>query len=239
MQDLISQFVALFKDLPGFLDSFIQAHGPWVYALLFAIVFVETGLIVMPFLPGDSLLFTVGALGARGSSLNVWTASGLLIAAAAIGDNVNYWTGRAVGPRVFRAESTTGFWSRVLNRKHLDRAHAFYERHGGKAVFLGHFVPIIRTFAPFVAGAGAMNYRTFILFNLTGVVAWVGLCVGAGYFFGNFEFVKKNFEMVVLGIIVVSLLPVAVEFVRAKARSSSPVPNPAARPRPEPGRDAA
>ena len=235
MQDLINKFTALFKDLPGFLDSFIQAHGPWVYALLVAIVFVETGLIVMPFLPGDSLLFTVGALGARGSSLNVWLASGLLMAAAAVGDNVNYWVGRSLGPRVFRAEEVRGFWSRILNRKHLDRAHAFYERHGGKAIFLGHFVPIIRTFAPFVAGAGAMNYATFLFYNLTGAVAWVALCVGAGYFFGNREFVKQHFEMVVLGIVVVSVIPAAVEVIRGMRK---PAPSAGKAPAPE-KRDAA
>ncbi len=226
MQDLFNQFVALFKDLPGFLDGFIQAHGPWVYALLFGIVFVETGLVVMPFLPGDSLLFTVGALSARESmreSMNVWTVSILLIVAAGLGDNVNYFIGRAIGPRVFRKEGTTGFWSKLLSRKHLDRAHAFYEKHGGKAIFLGHFVPIIRTFAPFVAGAGSMDYRKFVFYNVTGVIAWVSLCVGAGYFFGNLEFVKKNFEMVVLAIIVVSLIPVAVEFIRGMSGKSPSV----------------
>lgn len=221
MQELVDQFLALFKDLPGFLNSFIEAHGPWVYALLFAIVFVETGLIIMPFLPGDSLLFTVGAIAASGTTVNVFAVSALLVSAAVLGDNFNYWVGRYAGPRVFKAEEVRGFWSRVLNRKHLDRAHGFYEKHGGKAVFLGHFVPIIRTFAPFVAGAGSMSYRAFVFFNVGGVIAWVALCVGAGYFFGNLEFVKKHFEMVVLGIIFVSLVPVGVEILKGFKRPAA------------------
>lgn len=228
MQDLISQFVALFKDLPGFLDSFIQAHGPWVYALLFAIIFVETGLVIMPFLPGDSLLFTVGAIAARGT-MNVWLISGALIVAGILGDAVNYHIGKFIGPRVFRKDppADASFYERALNRKHLMRAHEFFERYGGKAVVLGRFVPIVRTFVPFVAGAGAMTYSKFVWYNVAGAVLWVGACVGAGFFFGNIEFVKKNFEMVVLGIIVVSVIPLVVEFLRARVAAKPAAPGPA------------
>jgi len=229
LQDFFTQFFALFKDLPGFLDGFIQSHGPWVYALLFAIIFVETGLVIMPFLPGDSLLFTVGAIAARGT-MNVWLISGALIIAGILGDAVNYHIGKFIGPRVFSKDppADASFYERTLNRKHLMRAHDFFEKYGGKAVVLGRFVPIVRTFVPFVAGAGAMTYSKFVWFNITGAVLWVGVCVGAGYFFGNIEFVKKNFEMVVLGIIVVSVIPLVVEFFRARAASKSAATKPAA-----------
>jgi membrane-associated protein len=211
---MIDQFLQLFRDLPGFLDGFIQEHGLWVYVLLFAIIFAETGLVIMPFLPGDSLLFTVGAIAARGS-MNVWAISLLLIVAGVLGDAVNYHLGKYFGPRIFRGEGTTGF-ARLINRKHLDRAHAFFEKYGGKAVILGRFVPIVRTFVPFVAGAGAMNYSKFFLYNVLGAILWIGVCVGAGWYFGNIEWVKKNFEAVVLGIIVVSVIPVFVEIIIAK-----------------------
>ncbi len=223
MQELLDNFIAILRDLPGFLDQFIAQHGPWVYALLFVIVFCETGLVVTPFLPGDSLLFTVGALAARGS-MNIWLAAGLLLLAAVLGNTSNYWIGRYVGPRVFRKDLSDGqmptLIERVLNRKHLDKANAFFEKYGGKAVMIGQFVPIVRTFCPFVAGAGAMNYSRFIFFNITGGLLWVGLCSGAGWFFGNIEFVKKHFEAVVLGIIVVSLIPVVIEFVKHKRAAS-------------------
>ncbi|MBL8763967.1 MAG: VTT domain-containing protein [Phycisphaerae bacterium] len=213
MHELLDNFLALFRDLPGFLDRFVADHGVWVYALLFAIIFAETGLVIMPFLPGDSLLFTVGALAARGS-INVWTIMALLTVAAVIGDAVNYHVGKYIGPRVFRTEpgETPTLLERALNRRHLERAHAFFEKYGGKAVILGRFVPIVRTFVPFVAGAGAMNYGRFLIYNVVGGVAWVGVCVGAGHLFGNIEFVKKHFEAVVVGIIIVSLLPLAFEF---------------------------
>lgn len=209
----------IFRDLPGFLDGFIASYGPWVYGLLFAIIFAETGLVVAPFLPGDSLLFTVGALAARGS-MNVWLVTALLVIAAVLGDAVNYHVGRYIGPRVFKAQEATTRLERALNRKHLERAHAFFERYGGKAVVLGRFVPIVRTFVPFVAGAGAMTYSRFVLFNIAGGILWVGLCIGAGYLFGNIEFVKKNFEAVVVGIIAVSLLPLVVEFLMERRRKA-------------------
>jgi membrane-associated protein len=229
----MQQLLDILRDMPGFLDGFIADHGVWVYALLFAIIFAETGLVIMPFLPGDSLLFTVGVLSANGS-MNVWLISGLLIVAAVIGDAVNYHIGKWIGPRVFKFDEpalpATGFkrrLMRLLNKKHLDRAHQFYEKYGGKAVVLGRFVPIVRTFVPFVAGAGAMTYRTFVLYNIIGAVLWIGVCVAAGYIFGGYEFVKKHFEAVIVGIIAVSLIPVAAEALLAWRRSrTSPPPKP-------------
>jgi membrane-associated protein len=196
-------------------------YGVWIYAILFAIVFAETGLVITPFLPGDSLLFAAGALAAaQPQALNVWFVLLLLITAAILGDAVNYAIGKWIGPRVFSKEidpNRVPTWKdRLLNRKHLERAHEFYEKYGGKAVVIGRFVPIVRTFVPFVAGAGAMTYSKFAFYNVAGALLWVGVCTGAGYLFGNFEIVKKNFSLVVLGIIVVSLIPIAVEFWMAR-----------------------
>jgi len=216
---VIQQLLDIFRDIPGFLDGFIADYGLWVYVLLFAIIFVETGIVIMPFLPGDSLLFTVGALAARpNAAMNVWVVSGILIVAAVLGDAVNYHIGKFLGPRIFRGEGTTGF-ARLINRKHLERAHEFFEKYGGKAVILARFVPIVRTFVPFVAGAGAMTYSKFVLYNITGGIAWVGICVAAGFWFGNIEFVKNNFEAVIIGIIVVSVIPIVVEVILEKRRS--------------------
>ncbi len=214
----MQQFLDIFRDLPGFLDGFIADHGPWVYGLLFAIIFAETGLVVAPFLPGDSLLFTVGALCARGT-MSLWMACSLLVVAAILGDAVNYHLGKWIGPRIFRNELASTFWQRALNRKHLARAHEFYEKYGGKAVVLGRFIPIVRTFVPFVAGAGAMNYSRFVLFNISGAMLWIGVCIGAGYLFGNIPWVNHNFEAVIIGIIGVSLIPVAVEWHLARRRA--------------------
>lgn len=213
MQSLID----LFLHLDVHLAEFVARYGVWVYGLLFAIVFAETGLVVTPFLPGDSLLFAAGALAATGA-LDVRLIVVLLVAAAVIGNMVNYSIGRAIGPRVFRAEDTEGLAHRLLNREYLDRAHAFFEKHGGKAIVLTRFVPIIRTFVPFVAGAGAMRYSTFALYNLAGGVLWVGVCVGAGYAFGNVPVIKNNFTFVALGIVAVSLVPVLVEWLRSKKK---------------------
>jgi membrane-associated protein len=196
-----------------------SAYGPWVYALLFAIVFAETGFVVTPFLPGDSLLFATGALAATGV-LNPWLAVGLLMVAAFSGNAVNYTIGRIVGPRVFSATDGAGLSHRLLNRQHLERAHAFFEQYGGKAVILSRFVPIVRTFLPFVAGAAQMPSASFGFYNLVGAVGWVGLCVGAGVLFGNVPIVKQNFSLVALGIVAVSLLPMMVEYVRHRRRST-------------------
>ncbi len=217
MQSLIDLFI----HLDVHLAEFVAQYGPWVYGLLFAIVFAETGLVVTPFLPGDSLLFAAGALAATGA-LDLRLTVFLLVAAAVIGNLVNYSIGRAIGPRVFSAEDRDGLAHRLLNREYLDRAHAFFEKHGGKAIVLTRFVPIIRTFVPFVAGAGAMRYSTFALYNLAGGVLWVGVCVGAGYAFGNVPVIKNNFTLVALGIVAVSLLPVLVEWLRAKKKGQRP-----------------
>ena len=195
------------------LAEFVTAYGGWVYGLLFAIVFAETGLVVTPFLPGDSLLFATGALAAAGV-LNGWLAAALLLAAAIIGDGVNYAVGRYIGPRAFSATDTTGISHKLLNREHLRRAHEFFERYGGKAIVLGRFVPIVRTFVPFVAGAGAMSYSAFVFYNVTGAILWVGLCMGAGVLFGNIPIVREHFSLITIGIVFVSILPMLVEFVR-------------------------
>ena len=209
--------VDLFLHLDVHLAEFVARYGVWVYGLLFAIIFAETGLVVTPFLPGDSLLFAAGALAATGA-FDVRLLFLLLAVAAVLGNTVNYAIGRFVGPRIFRAEDTTGTWHQLLNRQHLDRAHAFFEKYGGMAVVLTRFVPIIRTFVPFVAGAGAMRYGTFALYNLLGGVLWVGVCVGAGYLFGNIPAVKSNFSLVALGIVAVSLLPMLVEFLKHRKK---------------------
>jgi membrane-associated protein len=203
--------------LDAHLTALVAQFGPWVYGLLFAIVFAETGLVVTPFLPGDSLLFTCGALAATGV-LDIRVVAPLLILAAILGDTTNYSIGHFVGPRVFRAEDERSFWHRLLNRKHLMEAHAFFERHGGKAVVLGQFMPIIRTFVPFVAGAGSMSYRQFAAFNFLAAILWVGICMGAGYAFGNVPAVKAHFEVVVIGIIGVSLLPIAYGYIAGRLR---------------------
>jgi membrane-associated protein len=207
------ELIDLFLHSDVHLKEFVAQYGTLVYALLFAIVFAETGLVVTPFLPGDSLLFAAGALAATGA-LDVRLVLLLLAAAAILGNTVNYSVGRLIGPRVFRAEDSSGLMHRLLNREYLDRAHAFFDRHGGKAIVLTRFVPIIRTFVPFVAGAGAMTYATFALYNVVGGVLWVGGCVGAGYAFGNVPMIKENFSLVALGIVAVSLIPVFVEWLK-------------------------
>ena len=212
MPDLID----LFLHLDVHLAEFVSRYGVWVYGLLFAIIFAETGLVVTPFLPGDSLLFAAGAIAATGA-LDVRLLFLLLAGAAILGNTVNYSVGHFIGPRVFRADETHP----LLNRQHLDRAHAFFEKYGGMAVVLTRFVPIIRTFVPFVAGAGAMRYSAFALFNIFGGVLWVGVCLGAGYAFGNVPVVKNNFSLVAIGIVAVSLIPMAVEWIRHKRKGSS------------------
>jgi membrane-associated protein len=184
---------------------------PTLYAVLFAIVFAETGLVVTPFLPGDSLLFALGAMGARDIGINLPLVSVLLIVAAVLGDAVNYWIGYRLGPAVFKRED-----SRLLNKKHLLRAQEFYEKYGGKTIILARFVPIVRTFAPFVAGVGRMNFFRFWLYNIVGGIAWVVICVLAGYFLGSIPVVKKNFELVIVLIVIVSVLPMAFELWQAR-----------------------
>jgi membrane-associated protein len=209
----------LFLHFDAHLADFVETYGAWVYGLLFLIIFAETGLVVTPFLPGDSLLFAAGALAATGA-FDIWLLLPLLTIAAILGDAVNYAIGNAVGPRVFTSVDRTSLWQRMLNRDHLTRAHAFFEKYGGKAIVLGRFVPIVRTFVPFVAGAGTMTYSHFALYNVSGGLIWVGVCTLGGYAFGNVPIVRDNFTLVALGIIAVSLLPIVVEFVRHRRRAT-------------------
>ena len=197
------------------LVAIVDQYGQWVYGILFAIIFAETGFVVTPFLPGDSLLFAVGALAGTGV-LSPWKAIGLLFVAAFAGNAVNYAIGRRIGPRVFAATDNASLLHRMLNRDHLTKAHAFFEKYGGQAVILGRFVPIVRTFVPFVAGAAQMTPSSFVFYNFVGAAGWVGLCVGAGIAFGNIPFVKNNFSLVTIGIVVVSLIPVVVGWLRAR-----------------------
>ena len=220
MPGYMAELIDLFLNLDVHLAAFVDTHGPIVYALLFAIIFAETGLVVTPFLPGDSLLFATGAIAATGA-LDVRLVLVLLFIAAVLGDAVNYSIGRYIGPRVFKPDGRSGKFERLLNPKHLERAHEFFETHGGKAVVLARFVPIVRTFIPFVAGAASMTYATFGFYNIAGGALWVLVCVGAGYLFGNIEVVKKNFELVVLGIIFVSVLPMVIEFIRHRRAVST------------------
>jgi len=206
--DLVHWFVDFFVHLDRHLAEVIQAYGTWTYALLFTIVFMETGLVVTPFLPGDSLLFAAGSFAALGA-LDVGLLFVLLVAAAVLGDNLNYAIGRTLGPKVFQYER-----SRFFNPAHLQKTHRFYERYGVKTIIIARFVPIVRTFSPFVAGVGAMSYPRFLAFDVVGGLLWVGICLFAGYFFGNLPFVKRNFSLVILAIIAISLLPAVVEYLR-------------------------
>ena len=216
MTDLID----IFLHLDTYLDTVIQQYGVWMYFILFVVVFLETGVVVTPFLPGDSLLFAAGALCARGD-LAVGLLFLLLFVAAVLGDTVNYSIGHLVGPRAFQGQN------RFFKREHLERAHQFYERHGGKAIVLARFIPILRTFAPFVAGIGRMSYGRFVLYNVLGGLLWTVLFIFGGYYFGNQPLVKRNFKLVIVAIIVLSLLPLVVEFVqnyRRKAGAAGPTP---------------
>jgi membrane-associated protein len=217
----VTEIIEFILHVDRHLFAFVTTYGVWwFYGLLFCIVFAETGLVVTPFLPGDSLLFAAGALVfteppiLSGPLLMV-----LLFCAAFLGNAVNYAIGRRVGPRIFHATDDTGISHRLLNREHLKRAHVFFEQYGGKAVILGRFVPIVRTFVPFVAGAASMTPKTFGFYNFVGAAAWVVLCVGAGMLFGNIPYVKENFSLVTIGIVGVSLLPIAIELIRARRRA--------------------
>jgi membrane-associated protein len=204
--DAIRSILDVFLHLDEHLHGVIEAWGPWTYVLLFVIILCETGLVVAPFLPGDSLLFAAGAMAALyPEHLGIATLLGLLFTAAVIGDTLNYWIGRGVGPRAFKVNT----W--FLKHENLVKTQAFYEKHGGKTIVLARFVPIIRTFAPFIAGVGRMDYGQFLWFNVLGGFLWVFLCTLAGYFFGNVPVVKENFELVVVGIVLMSVLPVAYE----------------------------
>jgi membrane-associated protein len=211
--ELIKDFIDILLHLDKYLDSVIRNYGSLTYGLLFLIVFCETGLVVTPILPGDSLLFAVGAFAAIGS-LDLWLVIMLLSIAAIAGDTVNYWIGHIIGPKVFTKEKSLFF-----NKDYLERTHSFYEKYGGKTIIIARFIPIIRTFAPFVAGIGQMTYGRFIAYNVIGGIGWIMALVLAGYFFGNIPLVKNNFSLIILAIIIISVLPIVIELLNKRRQS--------------------
>jgi membrane-associated protein len=206
----LAKFVDIILHLNLYVGQLADSYGPWIYALLFVIIFSETGLVVTPFLPGDALLFAVGTLTTTNGPLNLAIILVLLTVAGILGHMTNYWIGNKIGQKLFRNPQ-----SRIFNQKHLEQTHAFYERHGAKTIVLSRFIPLIRTFAPFVAGMGSMNYRQFFAYNVIGAFVWVFGVVLLGHFFGNIPYVQKNFSLVILAIIVVSMMPPTLEFLRA------------------------
>ncbi|MDP2828222.1 MAG: DedA family protein [Sulfuricellaceae bacterium] len=212
--EFILSFIDLVLHLDKHLPVLIAEYGTWIYLALFLVIFCETGLIVTPFLPGDSLLFVTGAIAATGAMDVQWLLV-LLASASFLGDNTNYWVGRLAGPKIFKSRT-----SRLLNPAYLEKTHQFYEKHGGKAIFLARFFPIIRTFAPFVAGMGNMHYRKFVLFSLSGSLAWVGAFVLGGYFFGNIPVIQENLTLVMLAIILLSIAPGIIGFFKSRERES-------------------
>lgn len=210
--EFLKSIIDLFLHLDEYLAKIILDYGAWTYGILFVVIFVETGLVVMPFLPGDSLLFAAGAFAADGL-LNIWGLIGLLIVAAVLGDAVNYSIGHYLGERAYSIK-----W---IKKEHLEKTHAFFEKHGGKAIFLARFVPIVRTFAPFVAGIGKMSYAYFATYNIVGGISWVLIFTLLGYFFGGLEIVKKNFELVIVAIILLSVVPMAYEWWKARREAKA------------------
>jgi len=213
MDGLIEQLPRLFTELDVFLTEVVQGAGLWTYALLFLIIFCETGLVIFPFLPGDSLLFAVGAICARRIGLDPWMCGTVIFVAAVLGDLLNYHIGKWIGPRAFSGKIP------LLRVAHLERTREFFQRHGPKAVVLARFVPIVRTFAPFFAGIGVMRFRTFQFYNVTGAFLWVILLVGAGFLFGEIPIIKRNFETVVIAIVIISVLPIAIEWWRMRQKT--------------------
>jgi membrane-associated protein len=222
--ELLKKILDIALHLDRYLSAVIQQYGLWTYAILFVVIFIETGFVIMPFLPGDSLLFAAGTFAALKALKLGWLILGLS-AAAILGDTVNYWIGHRMGPKVFCRED-----ARFFKREYLDRTHAFYERHGGKTIIIARFVPIIRSFAPFVAGIGRMSYGRFLAFNVIGGIGWVVLLTCAGYFFGTIPLVKENYSIAIIAIIAISTVPIAVEYVRHRRRR--PLPPPACGPGP-------
>jgi membrane-associated protein len=212
--ELITGFIDLVLHLDVHLQALVANYGEWVYLILFAIIFCETGLVVTPFLPGDSLLFVAGALAGAGG-MDVHTLFAVLALASFSGDNTNYWLGRFVGPRLFNRAS-----SRLLNPAHLERTQRFYEKHGGKTIIIARFVPIVRTFAPFVAGLGRMHYARFLPYSIAGAVLWIGSLTYAGYHFGNIPIVRQNLSLVIIGIVVLSIMPGIIEYLRSRTRAA-------------------
>ena len=219
--ELILNLIDLFLHLDKYLEEIIKNYGTLTYLILFIVIFIETGLVATPFLPGDSLLFAAGAFAGLGS-LNIFVLYGLLAFAAILGDTANYWIGHYIGPRAFSGNI------RFLKKEYLDRTHAFYEKHGGKTIILARFIPIIRTFAPFVAGVGAMSYGKFITYNIVGGLLWVASFLSLGYFFGNLPVVEKNFSLVIIAIILISVMPAVIEFIKEKMRTRKAETPPAA-----------
>lgn len=211
--DIISQLINFILHIDKYLSTLIANVGVWTYVILFGIIFLETGFVITPFLPGDSLLFAAGAFAGKGD-LNIWVLLISLSIAAILGDTVNYWIGHFIGPRAFSGNI------RFLKKEYLDRTHDFFEKHGGKTIILARFIPIIRTFAPFVAGAASMTYGKFITYNVVGGIAWVSIFTLGGYFFGSLPFVQQNFTLVIVAIIIISVLPGVVEFLREKIKTS-------------------
>ncbi|MGH2542938.1 MAG: DedA family protein [Ardenticatenaceae bacterium] len=216
--EFIGELIELTLHFDEHLQGIIQAYGTWTYALLFLIIFLETGVVVTPFLPGDSLLFVAGTFAGTGA-LNVWLLFALLFAAAVLGDTLNYWIGHKIGPKVFERES------RFIKQEYLERTERFYEKHGGKAIVLARFVPIVRTFAPFVAGVGRMSYGRFLFFNLFGGFIWTALFIFGGYFFGNLPIVQEYFHLLIPAIIVISVLPMVYEYISHRTRSTPAPPS--------------
>lgn len=212
--ELITTILEFILHIDEYLAQMISQYGLWTYAILFLIIFLETGFVITPFLPGDSLLFAAGTFAALGS-LNIWLLTLLLMIAAIAGDTVNYWIGLRLGDRAYQI--------RWIKKEYLERTHAFFEKHGGKTIFLARFVPIVRTFAPFVAGIGRMSYRYFITYNFAGGIVWVVLFTFSGYLFGNIPLIRKNFELVIIAIILVSVLPMVFEWLRARKRKATQV----------------
>jgi membrane-associated protein len=210
---MILQFIDIFIHLDKYLTTIIQNYGTWTYLILFAIIFCETGLVVLPFLPGDSLIFAAGALAALGALDIKWLII-LMCLAAVAGDTVNYWIGWWVGPKIFQKENV-----KLLNKKHLMEAHAFYEKYGGITIILARFMPFIRTFAPFVAGIGTMSYWRFMSYNVIGGIAWINIFGWLGYYFGNMPYIKKNFSLVIIAIVVISVMPAVIEYFKRKRQA--------------------
>ena len=216
LKSIIEWFINFVLHMDKELPIIINSIGGWTYLALFLVIFIETGIVIFPFLPGDSLLFAAGAISAlEGAQLNPLLLFALLASAAVLGDTANYWIGHSIGPKVFTTDS------RWVKREYLERTHAFFEKHGGKTIFLARFVPIVRTFAPFVAGVGRMSYGYFISYNIFGGIVWTGLFLGAGYFFGNMPIVKDNFSLVIIAIVLISLVPALYEMIKGRVAKSS------------------
>ena len=214
--EIINYLIDLFLNLDDHLHELILQYGPYTYGILFSVIFAETGFVFTPFLPGDSLLFAAGTFAAKGS-FNPHFLFLLLTTAAILGDTVNYWIGHYIGLKIFDR------FPKILKREYLNRTHQFYEKHGGKTIILARFVPVVRTFAPFVAGVGSMTYPKFISYNVIGGIVWVGIFIYGGYFFSNLDFVKNNFSIVIIGIILISMLPGLTEYIRHKRNSRNSV----------------